>query len=79
MKYYFSLYNQLLFLLDNADWIISGILHIFFNVNRINQWYLFNHEASCNPVCFKVVRSNIYFQICDLSTIENGFHAEAED
>ena len=38
------------FSLINADWIVSRILYIFFNVNQINQLYLSNNEASCHHI-----------------------------
>ena len=40
------------FLLKNAGWIASKILHIFFNENQINQWYLSNNEDSCHYIYF---------------------------
>ena len=45
--------DAIVILLDNAGWIIGKILHIFFNVDWINQWYLFNNEASRHSIYFK--------------------------
>ena len=38
--------GKIFFSLINAGWIASEILHVFSNINQINQLYLSNNEAS---------------------------------
>ena len=61
-------------LLDNAGWIISEILNIFFNGNRINQQYLPKIEASRHVIYFKVVRLTNYFKNSITSKIKTGYY-----
>ena len=49
-------YNSVVILLDNASWIISKILSIFFNVDQINQW-LYVIIMSCTR--FRVSHLNV--------------------
>ena len=47
--------NNIVFItISNAGWIISKILYIFFNVDRINQWHLSKNEASRHSIYFKI-------------------------
>ena len=61
-------------LLDNAGWIISEILNIFFIGNRINQQCLPKTEASRHVVYFKVVRLTNYFKNSITSKIKTGYY-----
>ena len=47
-------------LLNNAGWIISEILYIFLNINRINQLYFSNNEASRHPLYLKLRMNMTY-------------------
>ena len=44
--------QNIVFSLKNSGWIVREILYTFYYVNRINQWYLSNDEASRNHIYF---------------------------
>ena len=64
MKILFCSYNLLEYivfiLFNNAGWIMSEILYIFFNINRINQLYFSNNKASRHPLYLKL-RMNVTY------------------
>ena len=66
------------FSLINAGWIVTRILHIFFNVNQINQLHLSNNiyvnDTHREELCFTQSNTRINSQSLSLPHMGNVIH-----